>query len=237
MQLANEAATLLPRVRWWRSAVGTPSPEALLDASAIVCTAPEMLDALHGGEILGAACGEALRTLGAVVLDELDTLLPIGRVYGRRAEARKKLLNRKEAEAPAQQLLRAVIEACALPDLQARRNSAQLGAILCTRRTRRTATRSTPPPDPQVVGASATVARPVRLKLERVLRRDPHGRWYGTATPIVRAAEVEARDLQAAPRAVMIPEGVRHFYLRLGAGVEAAAPRRSARRGRSRSSG
>ena len=125
VQLANEAATLLPSASAVQIvAVGcTPSPEALLDASAIVCTAPEMLDALHGGEILGAACGEALRTLGAVVLDELDTLLPIGRVYGRRAEARKKLLNRKEAEAPAQQLLRAVIEACALPDLQARRNS------------------------------------------------------------------------------------------------------------------
>ena len=131
VQLANEAATLLPSASAVQIvAVGcTPSPEALLDASAIVCTAPEMLDALHGGEILGAACGEALRTLGAVVLDELDTLLPIGRVYGGRAEARKKLLNRKEAEAPAQQLLRAVIEACALPDLQARRNSAQLGAI------------------------------------------------------------------------------------------------------------
>ena len=133
VQLANEAATLLPSASAVQIvAVGcTPSPEALLDASAIVCTAPEMLDALHGGEILGAACGEALRTLGAVVLDELDTLLPIGRVYGGRAEARKKLLNRKEAEAPAQQLLRAVIEACALPDLQARRNSAQLGAIRC----------------------------------------------------------------------------------------------------------
>lgn len=140
VQLANEAATLLPSASAVQIvAVGcTPSPEALLDASAIVCTAPEMLDALHGGEILGAACGEALRTLGAVVLDELDTLLPIGRVYGGRAEARKKLLNRKEAEAPAQQLLRAVIEACALPDLQARRNSsarnsaqlsAQFGAI------------------------------------------------------------------------------------------------------------
>ena len=138
VQLANEAATLLPSASAVQIvAVGcTPSPEALLDASAIVCTAPEMLDALHGGEILGAACGEALRTLGAVVLDELDTLLPIGRVYGGRAEARKKLLNRKEAEAPAQQLLRAVIEACALPDLQARRNSAQLGAIL-RRATRR----------------------------------------------------------------------------------------------------
>ena len=150
VQLANEAATLLPSASAVQIvAVGcTPSPEALLDASAIVCTAPEMLDALHGGEILGAACGEALRTLGAVVLDELDTLLPIGRVYGGRAEARKKLLNRKEAEAPAQQLLRAVIEACALPDLQARRNSAQLGAIPCKvsaiSATRRRA--STPPP-------------------------------------------------------------------------------------------
>ena len=237
VQLANEAATLLPSASAVQIvAVGcTPSPEALLDASAIVCTAPEMLDALHGGEILGAACGEALRTLGAVVLDELDTLLPIGRVYGGRAEARKKLLNRKEAEAPAQQLLRAVIEACALPDLQARRNSsAHFGAI--RRNSRRNSAqfadaRSTLPPDPQVVGASATVARPVRLKLERVLRRDPHGRWYGTATPIVRAAEVEARDLQAAPRAVMIPEGVRHFYLRLGAGVKLrrASPLRAAR--------
>ena len=47
----------------------------------------------------------------------------------------------------------------------------------------------------------------------------------------MRAAEVEARDLQAAPRAVMIPEGVRHFYLRLGAGVKLrrASPLRAAR--------
>ena len=235
VQLANEAATLLPSASAVQIvAVGcTPSPEALLDASAIVCTAPEMLDALHGGGVLGAASQEALRRLGAVVLDELDTLLPIGRVYKRvGAEARKKLLNRKEAEAPAQQLLRAAIEACALPDLQARairrssRNSMQsLGAI------RRGAdARSAPPPDPQVVGASAW-SRGRSASSSSVLRRDPHGRWYGTATPIVRAAEVEARDLQAAPRAVMIPEGVRHFYLRLGAGVKLrrASPLRAAR--------
>ena len=170
VQLANEAATLLPSASAVQIvAVGcTPSPEALLDASAIVCTAPEMLDALHGGEILGAACGEALRTLGAVVLDELDTLLPIGRVYGGRAEARKKLLNRKEAEAPAQQLLRAVIEACALPDLQARRNSsarnsAQFGATLgAIRRNSPTRAQPFPPtrrwwaPRPRSRGRSAS---------------------------------------------------------------------------------
>ena len=170
VQLANEAATLLPSASAVQIvAVGcTPSPEALLDASAIVCTAPEMLDALHGGEILGAACGEALRTLGAVVLDELDTLLPIGRVYGGRAEARKKLLNRKEAEAPAQQLLRAVIEACALPDLQARRNSsarnsAQFGANLgAIRRNSPTRAQPFPPtrrwwaPRPRSRGRSAS---------------------------------------------------------------------------------
>ena len=156
VQLANEAATLLPSASAVQIvAVGcTPSPEALLDASAIVCTAPEMLDALHGGEILGAACGEALRTLGAVVLDELDTLLPIGRVYGGRAEARKKLLNRKEAEAPAQQLLRAVIEACALPDLQARRNSSARNSAQFHAKSRRNSAQfadafSTPSPRPR----------------------------------------------------------------------------------------
>ena len=184
VQLANEAATLLPSASAVQIvAVGcTPSPEALLDASAIVCTAPEMLDALHGGEILGAACGEALRTLGAVVLDELDTLLPIGRVYGGRAEARKKLLNRKEAEAPAQQLLRAVIEACALPDLQARRNSsarnsAQFGATLGAIRRNSPTRAHLSPPDPAGGG------------------RLGHGRAAGPPQARARAAARPARPL------------------------------------------
>ena len=187
VQLANEAATLLPSASAVQIvAVGcTPSPEALLDASAIVCTAPEMLDALHGGEILGAACGEALRTLGAVCPTARRTAPDRPRVRRARRGA-EEAAQPQGGEAPAQQLLRAVIEACALPDLQARRNSAripQLGAILCN-----SPTHAQPLPDPQVVGASATVARPVRLKLERVLRRDPHGRWYGSDA-IVRAAE------------------------------------------------
>jgi superfamily II DNA/RNA helicase len=75
-------------------------------------------------------------------------------------------------------------------------------------------------PDLQLLAASATVSRPTRLKLARVLRRDPLGRWHDKPPKMVRPKELEHTDLSALPRAVSVPAGVRHFYSSLGTSVK-----------------
>ena len=186
VQLANEAGGLLRRAGAVQIvAVGcTPSPDALLDADVICCTAPELL-ALRAeeGNWVGAV-EHVLNAVRVLVLDELDSLLPIQNMYGKRAAQQKKAENKRSVEPPAQVLIRAVLEACPATDLQ-------------------------------LLAASATVSRPYRAKLARVLRRDPLGRWFDSQPEIVRPAQVEQADLSAQPRAVVVPSGVSHMYLRL----------------------
>ena len=186
VQLANEAGGLLRRAGAVQIvAVGcTPSPDALLDADVICCTAPELL-ALRAeeGNWVGAV-EHVLNAVRVLVLDELDSLLPIQNMYGKRAAQQKKAENKRSVESPAQVLIRAVLEACPATDLQ-------------------------------LLAASATVSRPYRAKLARVLRRDPLGRWFDSQPEIVRPAQVEQADLSAQPRAVVVPSGVSHMYLRL----------------------
>merc|ERR1719329_948032 len=138
-----------------------------------------------------------LADVRVLVLDELDSLLPVYNVYAgnkQRAGAKKKAECKKYLEADAQVLLRAAIEMCAAPELQ-------------------------------LLAASATVSRPYRAKLARVLRRDPLGRWFEKQPEIVR------------PYALAVPACVRHMYLPLPAGIKlrravpiTAAKRAAARR-------
>ena len=144
-----------------------------------------------------------------LVLDELDSLLPVHSVYAgnkQRAGEKKKAENKKYDEAAAQVLLRAAIEMCAAPELQ-------------------------------LLAASATVSRPYRAKLARVLRRDPLGRWYESQPDIVRPNALAEADLTDRPNAIVVPDCVRHMYLPLPAGVKlrravpiTAAKRAAARR-------
>ena len=186
VQLANEAGGLLRREGAVQIvAVGcVPSPDALLDADVICCTAPELL-ALRAeeGNWVGAV-EQVLNAVRVLVLDELDSLLPIQNMYGKRAAQQKKAENKKNLEPPAQMLIRAVLEACPATDLQ-------------------------------LLAASATVSRPYRAKLARVLRRDPLGRWFDSQPEIVRPAQMTQADLSVQPRAVVVPSGVSHMYLKL----------------------
>ncbi|KAL1503166.1 hypothetical protein AB1Y20_011225 [Prymnesium parvum] len=202
VQLANEAASLvgLPDVVQIVAAGVTPSAPSLLSARVVCGTAEELL-ALLGQEGDQAGVMESvLQNVRALVLDELDTLLPVAATYGPRAKERKKKELKKSPPPAAEALLRAVLESCAATDLQ-------------------------------VIAASATISRPSRLKLERVLRRDPLGRFYDKTLAVVRPAHVEAQDLTSVARAVVVPSGVRHWYVRLPAvTLTRASPAQKARR-------
>ena len=204
VQLANEAATLLPPDAVQIVAVGAvPEPGALLAAACIVCTPAELLSLLEREGDKAGVVDSLLSQVRVLVLDEMDALLPVGSVYGRRAAQIKKQQNKKAAPSAAEALVRAVIEASSAEDLQ-------------------------------LVAASATLSRPTRLKLGRILRRDPLARWYDAAPAIVRPAEIDdVARLSAAPRAVVIPSGVRHKYMRVRSSVKLrrampAAPKRAA---------
>lgn len=185
VQLANEAALVIPAPGAVQIvAVGaTPEASLLLDASVITCTAPELLSLL---EMEGDAAGvvdAVLSQVRVLVLDELDTLLPVSTTFSKAAAKRKQQDHKKGGDtvaSPAELLVRAVVEASSASDLQ-------------------------------LLAASATVSRPVRFKLARVLRRDPLARWYNNAPDVVRPLELGA-DLSTVPRAVGIPTGVRHMY-------------------------
>ena len=194
VQLANEADLVLPAAGAVQIvAVGAlPEPAALLSASVITCTAPELLALLRaegGGDVAGVI-DAVLSQVRVVVLDEVDMLLPVASSYGPRAAQRKKADARKNRVpiTPAEELVRLVVDASSADDLQ-------------------------------LLAASATMSRPTRLKLGRVLRRDPLGRWYDKPPQIVRPLEVASTDLSAVPRAVVIPRQIRHKYVRLSSSV------------------
>ena len=192
VQLANEASIILPSPGAVQIvAVGAiPEASALLNARVVACTAPELLDLLESEGTDNAGVVDAvLSQVRVLVLDELDTLLPVGSTYGRKAAQKKKAESRKAQAPPAEELVRAVVEVAPAADLQ-------------------------------LLAASATVSRPTRLKLARVLRRDPLARWFDKPPEIVRPYEIGERDLSAVPRAVVIPPGVKHFYVRLASSVK-----------------
>ena len=169
----------------------TPPAAALLGASVITCTAPELLALLRSeGEGVAGVIDAVLSQVRVLIMDELDMLLPVSLTYGINAAKRKKTENKKGSEvSPAEELVRLVLEASSAADLQ-------------------------------VLAASATVSRPTRLKLARVLRRDPLGRWYDAPPEMVRPPELEQMDLSTVPRAVVIPREISHYYVRLDASVK-----------------
>ena len=191
VQLANEAACVMPAPGAVQIiAIGaTPDPLALLRASVVTCTAAELLALMRSeGDNAGIVISWMSR-VRALVLDELDMLLPVASTYGTRAAQRKKAEARKEsAVTPAEELVRVVVETASADDLQ-------------------------------VLAASATMSRPTRLKLARVLRRDPLGRWYNKPPQIIRPAALEGIDLSTVARAVVVPAGVTHRYVKLASSV------------------
>ena len=104
VQLANEAAGLLPGDDAVQIvAIGCePSPAALLGASVICCTAAEFMALGVAGGPFAGVVERVLADVKVLVLDELDSLLPIRNVYGARADQKKKAENKKYEEPPAQ---------------------------------------------------------------------------------------------------------------------------------------
>lgn len=82
-------------------------------------------------------------------------------------------------------------------------------------------------PDLQLLAASATVSRPSRAKLGRILRRDPLGRWFGDPPAVIRPAQLSQADLTRSARAVAVPAAIRHTYARLPVRVAKLAHRGS----------
>lgn len=162
VQIANVAATLLgvPNAVQIVAVGVSPTPLALFKARVVCGTAEEMM-AMHDQDGDNTGVMESvLQNTRALVIDELDTVLPVSSTYGPRAKERKKKEMKKVPPSVAETLVRSVLEACSAPDLQ-------------------------------VIAASATVSRPSRLKLERVLRRDPLGRFFDASLAVVRPAHVD----------------------------------------------
>ena len=120
VQLANEAAGLCTREDAVQIvAIGcAPQPAALLEASVICCTAAEFMAlGVRGGSTMTGSNKDSpfqgvieavLANVRVLVLDELDSLLPVHNVYAgnkQRAGAKKKAESKKYLEADAQALL------------------------------------------------------------------------------------------------------------------------------------
>jgi len=120
VQLANEAAGLCTREDAVQIvAIGcAPQPAALLEASVICCTAAEFMAlGVRGGSTMTGSNKDSqfqgvieavLADVRVLVLDELDSLLPVHNVYAgnkQRAGAKKKAESKKYLEADAQVLL------------------------------------------------------------------------------------------------------------------------------------
>jgi hypothetical protein len=119
---ANEAALVLPAAGAVQIvAIGaTPPAAALLGASVITCTAPELLALLRSeGEGVAGVVDAVLSQVRVLIMDELDMLLPVSSTYGINAAKRKKTENKKGSEvSPAEELVRLVLEASSAADLQ-----------------------------------------------------------------------------------------------------------------------
>ncbi|KAG8462562.1 hypothetical protein KFE25_010387 [Diacronema lutheri] len=161
--------------------VGTaPTVDALATARVLVGTPAELEYALCGTQHASELAARFVGKLRAVVLDEVDRLLPVTQTFGPQAARAKRASNRaKEHVSPTEVLLLALLE-------------------------------RTPSPALQLVAASATASKTVRAKLHRVLRRDQFGRWFDAPPAIVRPAELGQLELSAQPRAVTVPAGVVH---------------------------
>ncbi len=195
LQLAAEAAQLVadPSDVQLVAVGSSPPAAALLAARALVATPAELLDMYDVAGGIASAVDVFLSQLGVLILDELDTLLPVSEVYGPAADKRKRRVNKRAPEPPAQLLLRRALELCARPSLQ-------------------------------VVAASATVSRPSRNKLARVLRLDPMGRWFDAPPQVVRPDNLVSRDLSAAPSSWLCPPTIEHKYVKLPVRIAKLAP-------------
>uniref|UniRef100_A0A7S3YQC5 RNA helicase n=1 Tax=Lotharella globosa TaxID=91324 RepID=A0A7S3YQC5_9EUKA len=198
VQLASEAANLVENPESVQLIVAGASPlhKAFKKAKIIVGTPEEIVGwrARKDGQPVELVDMSFLQDIDMVVLDEVDFLLPTKKFYGPRAKSKKVKFNRWDEKkmSPAEKLLTRVV----FP--QNRKENLQ------------------------VISASATVGREVRMKVNRVLRKDPLGRYQrnGFKLDIIRPAHVTTLDLNTEPRAVTVPPKIHHAILPLSGTVK-----------------
>ncbi|KAJ1637843.1 P-loop containing nucleoside triphosphate hydrolase protein [Pavlovales sp. CCMP2436] len=150
VQLSAEAASICGELGGSveLAIVGTaPSVDAIAGACVLVGTPAELEFALCRSDYAPQLTAKFVGAIKAVVLDEVDKLLPISQTFGPQAAKMKRQSNRaKEHVSPTETLLLALLERTSTPQMQ-------------------------------LVAASATASKTTRAKLHRVLRRDQFGRW------------------------------------------------------------
>ncbi len=107
VQLANEAALVVPAAGAVQIiAVGAkPDMLAIERSRVLLCTPGEMLSLLEAegeSDDPRLPVTSTLRQVGALVLDELDMLLPVSSTYGFRADKKKQAENKKQLVSPAE---------------------------------------------------------------------------------------------------------------------------------------
>ena len=97
VQLANEAALVMPAPGAVQIvAVGAiPEAKLLLGASVIACTAPELLALLDSEGDAAGVVVSVLSQVRVLVLDELDTLLPVSTTFSKAAAKRRQAEHKK----------------------------------------------------------------------------------------------------------------------------------------------
>mmetsp|Transcript_12342 Transcript_12342/g.18413 ORF Transcript_12342/g.18413 Transcript_12342/m.18413 type:complete len:532 (+) Transcript_12342:63-1658(+) len=190
VQLAAEASKLVEDPDSVQLIVPGAKPlyRSLKDARVIVGT-PEEIMSWSGrkeGEGVEIRDLDFLRSLRFIVLDEVDFLLPTKKFYGPRAKKMKIKHNRWGNDQPAAERF--------------------LSKFVFPANIR---------PELQVICASATIGREVKMKVLRVLRKDPLGRFQGEGKElgIIRPEHVLTQDLSTAPRAVTVPSPIQHKIL------------------------
>ena len=187
LQLAADAAAIVgdeSKVQLLVVGAATTA-DALKAARVVVATPKEALDAFSAYKVLGKKAA----AFGAVVLDEVDALLPPKKKDYRSAGTKKRAAQtgkkkkqltekRQAANSPAEDVVRFVVKANPRPELQ-------------------------------VVAASATASRATRDSLRSVLRQDPYGRWSEAPLDLFRVGEAEAEQKS---RSVVVPSCVAHRY-------------------------
>ena len=180
-QLAADAASLVGESAVQLIVVGAATTaEALKDARVLIATPKEAKQAFETYSLLE----EKASQLSAIVLDEVDALLPQQKTDRRSKQSKE----RAKAQGKKQRLKP--------PPAPPAADVVQF----CIKRNANT--------DLQVVAASATASRATRDALRKALRGDPYGRWSTNEVEVLRAADAS----QESARSVVVPSAVRHKY-------------------------
>lgn len=190
VQLANEAAMVLPAPGAVQIvAMGArPHEHVLAQASVITFTFDALMDTVTkagGFSNARSTLGTLLDQAHVLVLDELDKQMPVEHLRTYTATRDKRKATKKNTGITLEE------------EITRRVLESNLERKL------------------QVIAASATISKQSQMKLSRILRKDPIGRFYNKPPPIIRPENIMSNDLSALPRAVVVPSSISHYYVRI----------------------